>query len=79
MNKLFFERSSAEIHKLLIEAFVFLEHIRKFKSGAGSFLPLIAFVHGSRTNAPWAKSLKVCECVNSGLFPSHKISLWICS
>jgi hypothetical protein len=55
-----------------------LEHIHKIKFGAGSFLPLIAFVHSSRTNAPWAKNLKVCECLR-GLFPSHKINLWICS
>jgi hypothetical protein len=35
-----------------------LEHIHKCKFGADSFLPLIAFVHGSRTNAPWAKKTK---------------------
>jgi hypothetical protein len=40
--------------------------------GAGSFLSLIAFVHGSRTNAPWAKNLKVCECFNADLFQAIK-------
>jgi hypothetical protein len=36
--------------------------------GAGSFLPLIAFVHGSRTNAPWAKNLKAFKCINADFF-----------
>jgi hypothetical protein len=34
---------------------------------------LIAFVHGSRTNAPWAKNLKVRECFNADFFQAIKL------
>jgi hypothetical protein len=43
-------------------------YIRKHKFGQAPFV-LEAL----------AKSLKVCEFGNSGLFPSHEINLWICS
>jgi hypothetical protein len=79
MARAFFVRSGFKNPSWRRRLARFLEHIHKIKFGAGRFLPLIAFARGLRTNAPWAKNLKVCECGNSGLFPSHKINLWICS